>query len=238
MCFARSRSSRSPPLAPPAPQRQRCSLPPCSSASQLLRRCQTSHGRASSATAPRLPDADQDSTLHLGCWPTSETSRFPNKKRLHMPGSVTSPDRPGARDLAPVHVAFHIRNCVGIRDDKSFAVRWLAYALPYRRFADIRGRPRTARGRCGSLLLHRKGLAPSTPCRFRRRTPKPFTGADFMHRSKITAYSITSSARSRIAVGSSMPIALAVLRLTTSWNFTACSIGRSSGFAPLIIFAT
>src|SRR5215472_5117140 len=27
------------------------------------------------------------------------------------------------------------------------------------------GRRRTAQGRCGSLLLHRKGLAPSTPCR-------------------------------------------------------------------------
>jgi hypothetical protein len=66
-----------------------------------------------------------------------EISRFPNKKRLHMPGSATTPDRPGARDIAPVRVAFHGRNCVGIRDDKSFAARWLAYALPYRRFADI-----------------------------------------------------------------------------------------------------
>ena len=28
-----------------------------------------------------------------------------------------------------------------------------------------RGRPRTARGRCGSLLLHRSGLSPPTPCR-------------------------------------------------------------------------
>src|SRR5271163_4163142 len=28
-----------------------------------------------------------------------------------------------------------------------------------------RGRCRTARGQCGSLLLHRNGLAPSTPCR-------------------------------------------------------------------------
>src|ERR1700729_3454396 len=28
-----------------------------------------------------------------------------------------------------------------------------------------RGSPRTARGRCGSLLLHRSGLAPPTPCR-------------------------------------------------------------------------
>src|SRR5439155_27028610 len=28
-----------------------------------------------------------------------------------------------------------------------------------------RGRQRTARGRCGSLLLHRSGLEPPTPCR-------------------------------------------------------------------------
>src|SRR5882672_2994187 len=32
-------------------------------------------------------------------------------------------------------MAFHIRNCVGTRDDRSFAVQWLACALPYRRFA-------------------------------------------------------------------------------------------------------
>ena len=54
-----------------------------------------------------------------------------------MPGSVITPDRPGARDIAPVHVAFHIRNCVGIRDDKAFVAQWLAYALPCRRFADL-----------------------------------------------------------------------------------------------------
>src|SRR6266478_9720658 len=36
---------------------------------------------------------------------------------------------------APVRMAFHIRNCVGTRDDRSFAVQWLAYALPCRRFA-------------------------------------------------------------------------------------------------------
>src|SRR3954452_7032757 len=55
-CFAGSRSSRSPPFAPPTP-------PPvarlCSLVSSLLRRSQTSRVRASSATAPRLPDADQ-----------------------------------------------------------------------------------------------------------------------------------------------------------------------------------
>src|SRR6266478_7144375 len=37
---------------------------------------------------------------------------------------------------APVRMAFHIRNCVGTRDDRSFAVQWLACALPCRRFAD------------------------------------------------------------------------------------------------------
>src|SRR5215471_5055315 len=31
---------------------------------------------------------------------------------------------------------------------------------------------RTARGRCGSLLLHRGGLSPPTPCRFHRRTER------------------------------------------------------------------
>jgi hypothetical protein len=39
---------------------------------------------------------------------------------------------------------------------------------------------------------------------------------------------LTSSARSRIDVGNSIPIALAVLRLTTSSNFVGCCTGRSS----------
>jgi len=51
-----------------------------------------------------------------------------------------------------------------------------------------RGLRRTARGRCGLLLLHRGGLSPPTPCRFRRRTrnllaPHPLqTVADFNQR--------------------------------------------------------
>src|SRR5216683_58658 len=36
---------------------------------------------------------------------------------------------------APVRMAFHIRNCVGTRDDRSFAVQWLACTFPCRRFA-------------------------------------------------------------------------------------------------------
>jgi hypothetical protein len=51
-----------------------------------------------------------------------------------MPGSATTPDRQGARDVAPLRVAFHSVNGVGIRDN-SFAAQWLAYALPCRRFA-------------------------------------------------------------------------------------------------------
>ena len=35
-----------------------------------------------------------------------EISRFPHKERLHMPGSLTTPGRVGARDYAPTHVAF------------------------------------------------------------------------------------------------------------------------------------
>ena len=52
-----------------------------------------------------------------------------------MPGSPTTPGRPGARADAPVRVAFRHENGVGTRDCSSFAAQWLAYALPYRRFA-------------------------------------------------------------------------------------------------------
>src|SRR3954451_16055000 len=52
-----------------------------------------------------------------------------------MPGSQTEPGRPRTRADAPVHVAFRVRYRVGTRDEKSFAAPYLAYALPYRRFA-------------------------------------------------------------------------------------------------------
>src|SRR5947209_19960122 len=61
-CFADSHSPRPPPLAPPTPQPV---ARLCSSASQLLWRGQTSHDPTSSATAPRLPDADP-CTTHTG----------------------------------------------------------------------------------------------------------------------------------------------------------------------------
>src|ERR1700676_1166981 len=36
-----------------------------------------------------------------------------------------------------MRMAFHIRNCVGTRDDRSFAVQWLACTPPCRRFAGV-----------------------------------------------------------------------------------------------------
>jgi hypothetical protein len=54
---------------------------------------------------------------------------------------------------------------------------------------------------------------------------------------KGSPYSITSSARASSVAGISMPSALAVLRLITSWYFEACSTGRSAGFAPLRILS-
>jgi hypothetical protein len=53
-----------------------------------------------------------------------------------MPGSPTTPDREGARTIAPARLAFRLRNNVGIRENLSFAAQWLACTLPCRRFAN------------------------------------------------------------------------------------------------------
>jgi hypothetical protein len=53
-----------------------------------------------------------------------------------MPGSWTSPDRPGARANAPVRVAFRGGKRVGVRGYKTFAAQWLACTIPCRRFAE------------------------------------------------------------------------------------------------------
>src|ERR1700687_224017 len=46
------------------------------------------------------------------------------------------------------------------------------------------------------------------------------------------SYSITSSARARRLAGTSMPRALAVIRLITRSNLVGCSTCRSAGLAP------
>src|SRR5262249_31328116 len=47
------------------------------------------------------------------------------------------------------------------------------------------------------------------------------------------SHSITSSARSKIVVGTSRPKAFAVRKLTAMSNFAGCKNGRSAGFSPL-----
>ncbi len=53
-----------------------------------------------------------------------------------MPGSPTTPGCSGACVSALDHVAFRRCDSVGARNIGTFAVQWLAYTLPYRRFAD------------------------------------------------------------------------------------------------------
>ena len=54
-----------------------------------------------------------------------------------MPGSKTTPGLADARNDAPASVAFRGVNNVGTRVYNAFAAQWLAYTLPYRRFADV-----------------------------------------------------------------------------------------------------
>jgi len=115
-----------------------------------------------SLTAPRLPDAD----LSILRQARLEISRFPNKERAHMPGSTTTPGHPGARDCALRRFAFRYTDSVGTRNQFFYrgSMAGLYVPLPTLR-RHPRGCLRTARGRCGSLFLHRSGLAPLTPCR-------------------------------------------------------------------------
>src|SRR5262245_49792027 len=53
-----------------------------------------------------------------------------------MPGSSTTPGRSDLAMVRPKRVAFRARNSVSARG-LAFAARWLAYALPYRRFVGV-----------------------------------------------------------------------------------------------------
>src|SRR6266568_6622518 len=94
-----------------------------------------------------------------------EISRFPRKERLHMPGSLTTPGRPALAmtrsDVLPSTICTVSAPKIGL-----FRGSMAGLCAP---LSTLRGSPRgplrMTRGRCGSLLLHRKGLAPSTPCR-------------------------------------------------------------------------
>src|SRR4029077_18338773 len=94
-----------------------------------------------------------------------EISRFPRKERLHMPGSLTTPGRPALAmtrsDVLPSTIC--TVSAPRIRLFRGSMAGLCAPLSTLRR--DPRGPLRMTWGRCGSLLLHRKGLSPSTPCR-------------------------------------------------------------------------
>jgi len=91
-----------------------------------------------------------------------------------MPVSKTTPGRLGARVIAPIRVAFRHRNDVGTQDEGTFAAQWLAMRSPVNASPIPSRYLRMTRGRCGSLLLHRDGLAPSTPCRSPAHSALPY----------------------------------------------------------------
>src|SRR5262249_53272551 len=75
------------------------------------------------------------------------------------------------------------------------------------------------------------------PLRPRRQRPRRRRAAE--QRDELAPlHSITSSAVASSEVGTSMPSALAVVRLTTRSNLVGCSTGRSAGFTPRKILST
>src|SRR6202022_991134 len=74
-----------------------------------------------------------------------EISRFPCKERLHMPGSLTTPGRPGARDDAPGCVAFRHLHGVGTQNRNLSRLNGWPMRPPCQRFAE------TLAGNCACL---------------------------------------------------------------------------------------
>jgi len=168
-----------------------------------------------------------------------------------MPGSLTTPGRPALAmtrsDVLPSTICTVSAPKIGL-----FRGSMAGLCAPLSTLRrDPRGPLRMTWGRCGSLLLHRKGLSPSTPCRSPGAShmssgfaPRADIVAACRHvrfvskpavsnRSKQRSYSITSSARASSVGGNVMPRTLAVIRLMISSTFTACWTGRSAGLSPL-----
>jgi len=108
------------------------SPPPCSSASQLVLRGLTSRARASSAKAPRLPDADRR------LWAERSNASSPGSQRQGASAHARFFDHAGSSGRSRFRVRTY---CLPPSErcrhpgQMSFAAPWLAYALPYRRFA-------------------------------------------------------------------------------------------------------
>jgi hypothetical protein len=92
-------------------------------------------------------------------------SRFPHKERPYMPGSLTAPSGQALaitrRSVLPC--GLRTPSALGMSNFRG-SMAGLYDPLPTPRLRP-HGQNRTARGRCGLLLLHRSGLSPPTPCR-------------------------------------------------------------------------
>jgi len=126
----------------------------------LLWRDQTSPAGASSATAPRLPDADHSVKARgqAGDLPVPAQRVFVHARFYdHARSSGRSRYRGRPYCLPPVRQCRH--------PDRILS---RLYGWPVRPLSTLRRRPhgrlRMTRGRCESLR-HRSGLAPPTPCR-------------------------------------------------------------------------
>src|SRR5262249_29179562 len=90
---------------------------------------------------------------------------------VHAGGLMTTRSGRGPRDVGPRPFAF----CMP-RRHRHAGLHSLRRSIPrlYAPLSTLRRHPRgylrMTRGRCGSLVLHRNGLAPSTSCRPSRRT--------------------------------------------------------------------
>ena len=158
-CVAVPHSSRSHRFPPPAPQRI---APPCSPASRVLSVSVTSPPRSSPAMASGLPDAALRTAPQGGDGdlpvPTLETyvhARVSDDAGWH--GSSRWRSHVCCLPLPRRH-----------RHPERHCFRRSIPGL-YAPLSTLRLRPhsrlRMTRGRCGSLPLHRNGLAPSTSCR-------------------------------------------------------------------------
>ena len=129
-------------------------------ASSLQWRGLTSPARPSSATAPRLPDADHRASGRVGDLPVPAQGASVHARVSDHAGS-TGHSRSRVRPYClPRHLQ---RRHPGLNHFRGSMAGLYAPLPTLRRHP--RGCQRTARGQCGSLLLHYDGLSPSTPCR-------------------------------------------------------------------------
>ena len=65
-----------------------------------------------------------------------EISRFPRKERLHMPGSLITPGRPGLALSRPDMLPSTLCTASAPQNETPIAAQWLACAPPCQRFAE------------------------------------------------------------------------------------------------------